>query len=280
MTENRLWQLRKAAKLTQRALAEKVGTSQQQIQRIEAGIIAVRLDLGARLADALGVGLGDVFPKLAKSKKSKKGRKDTTAETDQLLSEAGIDPDPRQWTIKFFMHDGREFFYRVASTEKDRLESIVSDFDKSFLVFNSQSKCVAINNKKIGACQFLYDLHFPDNPDEEEDKFELELQLISSKDPITFDLEPDTSKPEEDDVGLQSQLQLLFIYLDGADENEVVWFDDVDGERVYIRASEVLSIEVPLVCCEPALWKKSLEQCTEERNADENAANVGVDEKP
>src|SRR5258705_10169790 len=114
--DNRIWHLRKARDLTQRVLAEKVGTSQQQIQRIEAGVIAVRLDLAVKIANALGTRLGDVFPKLAKAEKKRGRRKAPAAQVNQELSNAGIDPDPRHWTVKFFTRDGRVFLYGISSS--------------------------------------------------------------------------------------------------------------------------------------------------------------------
>jgi len=260
MGENRISHLRKTKGLTQRALAEKVGTSQQQIQRIEAGVIAVRLELALRIADALATRLADVFPKLARNKSEKKQRKFAPSQAE--LSLAGIDPDPSHWTVKFFMHDGRQFLFRVSSSDKDRLESIAQNSGKSFFVFNSHDKCIALNRTKVAACQFLFDFFMSDKPEAEE-QFKLTMHLIATKETISFDVEPDTKTPLEDELGSESQLQSLFSFLDEGDDDEVVWFDDEDGERVYIRSNELLLLEAPLICCEPELWEKSLEDETE-----------------
>ena len=68
-------ELREAKKLSQRQLAELVGTSQQQIQRIEAGLQAARIDVAVKIAEALGGSLADVFPGL-KEALGKRGRSD------------------------------------------------------------------------------------------------------------------------------------------------------------------------------------------------------------
>ena len=47
---NRMRELREAKKLSQRQLAEQVGTSQQQIQRIETGLQAARIDVAVKIA--------------------------------------------------------------------------------------------------------------------------------------------------------------------------------------------------------------------------------------
>jgi DNA-binding XRE family transcriptional regulator len=66
--KNRIQELRTALGLTQRQLASMVGTSQQQIQRLETGLQAARLDLAARICSALGKPIQQVFPA------TKKGR--------------------------------------------------------------------------------------------------------------------------------------------------------------------------------------------------------------
>jgi DNA-binding XRE family transcriptional regulator len=75
MARNQISRFRKAQALSQRALAQKVGTSQQQIQRIEAGVQSTDLDLAARIADALSSPLEKVFPELMRLKKPKGKKK-------------------------------------------------------------------------------------------------------------------------------------------------------------------------------------------------------------
>jgi putative transcriptional regulator len=50
-----------ADEMTQQDLAEKVGVSRQTIIAIEAGKYSPSLELAFRIADAFGVGIGDVF---------------------------------------------------------------------------------------------------------------------------------------------------------------------------------------------------------------------------
>lgn len=62
-----LAQLRKERNLTQQALADRSRVGQSTISEIEAGIKAPRLDTGQKIANALGVPLGEIeFPKLAR----------------------------------------------------------------------------------------------------------------------------------------------------------------------------------------------------------------------
>jgi transcriptional regulator with XRE-family HTH domain len=254
MAKNRIFEIRKTAKLSQRELAERAGTSQQQIQRVEAGIVAVRLDLAKRIADALQVKLADVFPGLGVSAKIKK-RKAQTVDDPELA----VDLDPRVWTARFFMFDGRMFDFEISSFDMGRLESIIESSKKKFLVFNSRDKTVAINNAKIAACQFLFDPPFIRTEESETKSYTLRCHLVSAISPLLFDIKPDTKLPEQDDGGLESQAQRLFIDLDGAEDEEVVDFYDADDERVWIRTSELVLMEAPLEYCEPSLFEKSMQ---------------------
>ncbi len=50
-----------AGEMTQMELAEKIGASRQTILNIEAGKYTPSLDMAFRIADAFGVGVGEVF---------------------------------------------------------------------------------------------------------------------------------------------------------------------------------------------------------------------------
>ncbi len=50
-----------ANEMTQQELAEKVGVSRQTVLAIEAGKYSPSLELAFRIADAFGVGIGEVF---------------------------------------------------------------------------------------------------------------------------------------------------------------------------------------------------------------------------
>ena len=90
---------------------------------------------------------------------------------------------------------------------------------------------------------------------------------------VAFGVDPDENSQEEDDEGSSSQLQGLFFYLElGLEEDEVVSFDDIDGETVYIRPTEVLAIEVPLVCVEPELRKAEFEGYLEDNETEKASA--------
>ena len=270
MPKNRISQLRKSRGLTQRALAELAGTSQQQVQRIEAGMQGIRLELATRIANALESQLGDVFPFMENGRRVKGLAASRFALKREQLVEAGIDPDPVVWTAKFFAHDGRVFLYEVASDEKARLQQLVADGDRRFVVFTSETRQIALNLKKLVATQFLFDPpSIAEEIKEAPDKLQLVLHPIASKEPIVFDVEPDQKSQEEADDDSSSQLQNFFYYLEmDQEEDEVIFFDDLDGESVFVRTTELLAVEVPLVCVQPALRDAEFEGFLEDNETE------------
>jgi transcriptional regulator with XRE-family HTH domain len=257
-TKNRISEIRKSRGLTQRALAELAGTSQQQVQRIEAGVQGVRIELATKIAAALGLELPDIFPALVAPRQLKRFGQSRYVSNPARFEDGRIDSDPRAWTVKFFTHDGRVFLYGISSDEKSRLEKIVSHSADRAVVFAATTHWVAVNQSKIAATQFLFDLNAVDD-EEHDDEIELRLHLIGAKEPVVFGIEPDTQTLEEADHGSSAQMQRMFLQLEMQDDDNVVFFDDQDGERVYLRSTEILIVEVPIGCCEPALWDARIE---------------------
>ena len=266
MAENLVREKRETRKLTQHALAKLVGTSQQQIQRIESGVQAVRLEMAVAIAKALEVTLVEIFPKLPRAegrRRSKKPKEQPKWASKEFL-EAGIDPDPRHWTLKLGLRNGEHFLYRVSSEEKERVAEIVWHRHFNFVVFDTKAKRIAIRHEEINFCQFLFDIGGVAEKDESEDSFNLEVHFISGE-PITFGVEPDQVERSKDEGGRSAQLQNIFFELESdIGEDDIIWFDDEDAERVYIRRKQLLRIELPLLCCEPALWGNSLENIEED----------------
>ena len=125
---NLIRQKRKAFGLSQRALADSIGTSQQQIQRIEAGVQTARLDLAVSIAEALKSSLSEIFPSLTSDtarggRRRKRDRVEPFPIVAERLLEVGIDADLSYWTIKFgFAADGSSFilFHQRTKTEFNR----------------------------------------------------------------------------------------------------------------------------------------------------------------
>lgn len=282
--QNNIHKLRTALGLSQRALAVAVGTSQQQIQRVESGVQKARLDLAVKIAEALNSNLQQVFPNLSlpasvKNRKIKKEEAESVIE--KAFAKAGIDPDVRYWTVKIGFVDGRSFFYPVAADEKERISSIVWNSTFDFIVFDTRTKRVAINGSKIGYCHFLFDLGVLEEDEEECNECKVVVNFIGSQSPVSFDVDPDEKEIEEDDQGFSSQLQGMFISIEGssADEQQVLVFDDEDGERVFLRTSQILTLEAPLLCCEPKLWDSHVENSEDDEVESETISSLGSEAK-
>jgi transcriptional regulator with XRE-family HTH domain len=153
MRNNRVRSIRTAKGLTQRQLAQVVGTSQQQIQRIEAGRQSVRFDLATRIAYALDSSLAEVFPETAVPLRGLQRRR--TQPTFEALSDprtrdalelAGLDMEPEIWFLKCLLRGGTDHVFRISGVEKNRLWNAVQRTgDIRFAVFESEDKAIALN---------------------------------------------------------------------------------------------------------------------------------------
>lgn len=265
MYQNNIRELRKGRGLTQRALAASVGTSQQQIQRIESGTQTVRFDLAAAIAAALEAPLEKAFPSAEKLFSSMSKRKSRTpAWEDETLEEdadmSGVDLDPHVWTLKYLLRGGHEGQWPISSQDKRRLFRIVQDpGTKRFAVFDTPTHRVAINTRHLSFSQFLFDAAWPTDERGKEEG-EIEVHMISRTEPLTFTPEPDredlAENPEAEEGG---ELQELFFTLEGAPEDdETVGFTDVDGEMAFFRVGDIAMVSVPLWAVEPAIWEAEM----------------------
>jgi len=268
--KNQISQKRASLGLSQRALAKAVGTSQQQIQRIETGVQAVRIDLAVKIAAALNSSLAEIFPSISTGTVTKKSRLLQIATPplhSEQMAKAGIETYPIQWTLRIGFEGDREFDYSVSAAEKERVSSILRKETFDFVVFDTDTKRIAANRTKINYANFLFDpAGMEEEKEENLDSYNVTVIFAGNKEPVKFGVEPDDLDVNKDDQGFRSQFQRLFIYLEGysVDEDEILWFDDEDAEQVLIRAKQVLLIEAPLLCCEPELWRSHIENFDED----------------
>lgn len=266
MAQNRIRELRTRKKLTQKQLAEAAGTSQQQIQRIEAGIQDVRFDLATRVSEALGEPLERVFPTtslpLRRAKKKHTSALDMLADQDTVdeLERAGLDMDGSQWTFVYRLRGGASGKLAIGRRDRDRLWGAVHENSGTeFVVFDAGPRRIALNMEHLIFCQFLFDP--PNNASVAEDKadphragYSLDVVLNDSAEVHNFRVEPDEVdlNDEEDPDPTSVQLQDVFFYLD-SDVDRRVKFQDMDGETAFFRTSDVAMISVDLEAVEPKL---------------------------
>ncbi|MEX2599351.1 MAG: helix-turn-helix transcriptional regulator [Dehalococcoidia bacterium] len=267
MLENRIRALRQQKGKSQKELAALVGTSQQQIQRIEAGRQSIRFDLAVRVSEALGAPIQVVFPGtegvIARSLEEGQTLHEMLVDHafEREMGKAGVDVDFCEWSISYRLRGGIEGFWSVSAHEKGRLWYAVQrrsgGLDGPFATFETGTHNVILNLNHLLFCQFLFD------PPERESTNEVEavdgwgpvlVYLSDSDKPFNFDVDPDS--PEEDTADDEGQFRHLLLTADllmDEDINDVFHFTDVDGETAFFRASDVAMITIPLSVVEPDL---------------------------
>lgn len=257
--QNRIRECRVAKGMTQRQLAEAAGTSQQQIQRIEAGVQATRFDLATRICAALGLTLQEAFPATALPiARMKKARGERGADQFvQGLEDAGLDTDVRVWTFKYRLQSGAEGQLTITGKSRKYITSAIRQETYSgFIVFDAGNRRYGLRPDHLTFCQFLFDGPASLEAMDEEDSsgsYVLRFHLANGIEPLEFDVAPDTASVDADDPdeGV-AQLQDLFLF---ADSEFGGWFDfrDEDDERAMVRMKDVSMFSVPLEAVEPAL---------------------------
>lgn len=254
MIQNNIRALRLKKGLTQRQLADLAGTSQQQVQRIESGFQAAKVDLARQLAHALQAPIRDLFP----ASVTVELPEDIAPLNKQAieLAETGIDVDPRHYRFDVRMCRGAACDFDISSKDRARLRTVLKNrLDHYFVVFDTPAERVALNLRELSFCQFLFD--GGGSPatviDYEDDGEPLKVWLTDSTEPLTFDVEPDQVDDEdEDQAGEADNLSNIFHYLemyDGADDVSFlsqVSFVDADGEEAIILNSHIALCTIPL----------------------------------
>lgn len=260
MKNNRVKHFRNKLKLSQRQLAAAVGTSQQQIQRIETGALATRLDLAKKLSAVLGEPLDTLFPGSGKVIRKLQSEFEastyTPTRTYSELSELGVEADVATWTFKLLLrgHD-EELQLEIPPAERRRLYSrIQSEGDGlSFVVFDTETSRVAVNLGELAYCQFLFDVGLvPERNEDDEQDSGVEIYFAGSR--KRFDFTPEADAADSDDEGDEGDFGNIFGSLETDPQpHERYRFTDVDGEDVFLRAGDLALLKVPLWVVKPEL---------------------------
>lgn len=257
MNTNKIKQIRTRLSLSQRELAERVGTSQQQIQRIEVGKITTSLALANSICGALGKPLDVVFPKAAKALEGlRREVEENHILTDEALSKAsrhGVEADANQWTFKVVLKGrGEPLIFAISASEKRRLYSAVQGEDSGslvqFAVFDTEDSRIALNLSEVTFCQFLFDpLNFIVEkelvPEEGKHECDVLITMIGGGPAIQLFVDVDDTSAE-DGIG---QLGHVFYMMESeADPSDRYRIVDADGEDAFIRAGSVALLQVSL----------------------------------
>ena len=277
-------QFRQEKKLSQRDLAKLTGTSQQQIQRLEAGISPIRLDLAVRICNALDLPMEKVFPTLSPVLKKFPGRKLASEKALEELSGAGIEIEGVIWTAEFGLRNGVAKQFTLPSAEKRRLEEFLRNWEYHFgdqtgipfFWFDSDRYSICVNLSQLVYSRFMFD--GPGLEASEAMSYEevcdraphIEVWMNGQREPLEFSAEPDEIsdlEEEEEEQPESGQLEELLILLDSnmADDGFVSFMDN-DGEDVYLRVADITMIAVPQWLLKPELLD-GLEESEQEESS-------------
>jgi transcriptional regulator with XRE-family HTH domain len=267
METNRLRQLRTRKKMSQKALADAVGTSQQQIQRIESGQ-TVRHQMALDLCAVLGCTMSALFPRARKALKRIEEQRprvfgDLEDDVVEAASDGGVELDPRDYFVKVHLRSGLERVYSVARKEAERLARYLDRFGWNddderhdiFFEFDSDDAQVVIARTELRYVHFLFECggvaEGGDNAsgDEPEDT-EIRVYFKDSTEPVVFHSYPDPPRSELDEEFGQLG-EFLYGLVQTARPHHFRGFEDVDGETVSLNVGSLAVVEVPHYLVDP-----------------------------
>lgn len=265
---NKLKSLRESAGMSQKELAEKVGVTQLQIQRIETNKRPASLPLAKLICAAIGRPLNAVFPGSAKAlaafdREQGQGHHPST-ERYENLREVGIERDCRQHTLKILLRGHEKpMFFSLPAYEVDGIFSRVQEEESdtvevTFMVFDTDDLRVAINLREVIFCHFLWDAGFmsglPDDQaeiaqDDANPREKVQVFFSGNCTPTWFGPEAEDRTDNDDE---NRYFNTIFIRMDfGVQKHERLHFVDEDGESAFLRAGDIALLTVPLWIVDP-----------------------------
>ena len=241
--ENNIRTLRVAKGLSQTELAEMIGTSQQQIQRIEAGRQAIRLDLALGVAEALGQRLERIFPAAADALEGR--RMTSSADREwaiqgrrEELEASGIEPGNGVWWIQPRLRCGAEPLLLVDKAEWDRLFSCLQDnpqqCDSPMLGLRTRTHEVVINRSHIVSCEMGFDVGDQDYQIDLSDSA-VQVWTTGSPEPVKIDVKPDDVRGED----LEPIAGRLFDLVSGSIYPGMISFQDLEGDYKWVNQDDL-----------------------------------------
>jgi putative transcriptional regulator len=248
MQKNRVKDLRAEQGLTQKQLAASVGTSQQQIQRIESGLQTVRFDLAMRICEALKAKAADVFPEVKVPLMDALKRGVESPYKDERLvgqlENCGFDMAREHWSFKYRLRGGLDGCLPISDAERDKLwEATQANEQESFLVFDSAGRRYAINRTHLMFWQFCFDVSASFHPDEQEEAPTI-CVTFSDGSRCEFLSLPDGQAKDEEEIE-DEELKDLFLHANAG--RKILSFLDGDGERVFLQSKDVCLFSAPLI---------------------------------
>lgn len=258
MVQNNIKQIRTQLSITQRELALAVGTTQQQIQRIETGKIAAKLEVAQAICSVLKKPLSFVFPN-SDDMLRKLSNKRSSGDGDlEEIAKNGIEMDGCAWSVKIWLKGHQDYLVLpIASADKRRFyayfqEKASPDFER-FFVFDSEQHRYALNSREVAFHQFLFEPlgSVPVDDNNEEDS-ELSVHITLENGGPTIILCCDPDEPEDGEFEDIGQLNGFFDMLElDPETTERYMITDIDGEDAFIRIGSIAMVRVALNALEP-----------------------------
>lgn len=264
---NRIRELRTKRQLSQRALADKVGISQQHIQRLETNDdIDVGFVLAAKLCKALGASLDVVFPRTKSIVSKLPTTEDGRLSIDPLfydrkareeIEKAGIDMDVTPWFIQMKLRGHAETVdVLLADGGYSRLWRILQGetLENSFVVFDgADGYRYAVQPKHLMSWQFKFDVHHlpamgkidsAGKRMKDESKIPDETVRVWFSDGAPV-VELDGEVDEPDDFHDIGPLNYIFYMLEMSSEADCYSLVDSAGEPFWFRSADVALFAAP-----------------------------------
>ncbi|EEQ09242.1 Predicted transcriptional regulator [Yersinia mollaretii ATCC 43969] len=258
MVQNNIKQLRIQLSITQRELAAAVGTSQQQIQRIETGKVAARLEVAQAICSVLKKPLNVVFPNGDHMLRRLSDKRSSCDDDLGEMAKNGIEMDGCAWSVKLWLRGHQDYLLLPISPADQRrfyayFQEKASPDIEHFFVFDSDEHRYALNSREVAFHQFLFEplgRVFVGENHKEDDGFTVHIILENGGPAIELCCESDELEDEEfGDIG---QLNGFFDMLESDPETtERYMITDMDGEDAFIRIGSIAMVRIALNVLEP-----------------------------
>jgi hypothetical protein len=174
------------------------------------------------------------------------------------MEKAGLDGEPEVWFLKVWLRSQTNAeTFPISGIEQKRLWSLLQE-EKGFgfAVFDSEGERIAINPRHLLAWQLRWESSVALRDSREQNFAGLVVFLSDRIERLEFEIGEDDAEfgPEENE-GRGTQFQRLFVDLETCDleSDNIVSFEDIDGEEVFLRTSDVKLLRAPLSAVEPKL---------------------------
>lgn len=233
--------------MTQKALAKAVGTSQQQIQRIETSKQAVKMQLAAQICKALACNFSDAFPAAQGREQIVKNLKQEFTEPGESANneeKTGLDADPLHWTLILMFRGGSKQFFPVSAGTVKRLRRVAEGRFPEFFCFDSENVQAAVNLNHVLHFHTIWDQerrHLQPK-DCEYTENQIAVTIAGIPEPLKFGVDPD-DQDDHSNRSYSGQLTELMKRLQEEPNcSEFIHFQDEDGEDAFFRVEDVALI--------------------------------------